>query len=153
MSKAFTRESDDSPEIRTIKTATLTPPGFKNLMKTKGVKLLREKLSRLKVDSPTQSSRQRIREIQALLQSVVPVEPPPPPWIDVRFGARVTVRDEQKQEITYHLVGVDEANPEQDRISWCSPVAKALLKAKVGDRVNILGPDGSQQLEIIGLHY
>jgi transcription elongation factor GreB len=153
MSKAFTREADDSPEIPVTKVAPLMPPGMKNFMTSRGEKSLREKLSQLKASALSPATRQSINEIQASLQSAVVIEPPPPPWSQVLFGAIVTVLDHQKQKITYHLVGIDEANPEWNHISWRSPVARALLKARVGDLVKFHAPEGVQELEIIALHY
>jgi transcription elongation factor GreB len=153
MSKAFTRESDDVVETVLSRPASLMPSGVKNLMTPRGEKMLREKLRRLAAEPFSASTRQKMNEIRTSLQSAVIVEAPAPPWKQILFGATVTVRDRQKQEITYHLVGVDEADPEENYISWRSPMARALAKAKVGDRIHFQTPEGDQQLDIIGLRY
>jgi len=70
----------------------------------------------------------------------------------VFFGATVKIRTEREiREIT--IVGVDEADPAQGRVSWISPIAKALLKAREGDRVTLRSPSGEEQLEILEVRY
>jgi transcription elongation factor GreB len=71
----------------------------------------------------------------------------------VFFGARVTYADGHGRERTVHIVGVDEVDPANGRISWISPVAKALLKARVGDVVMLRTPAGSEELEISAVAY
>jgi len=154
MSKAFTRESDDLPERSALKrTASALPPGAKNYFTQGGVDNLRRELEELasKTDSP--AIRQRIFEIQQSLQSVVVTSPPTTPWDQVLFGATVTVRDQHGGEITYRIVGVDETDIDRDWISWISPLAKALLKARVGDHVRFRAPAGEQNLEIVAVRY
>jgi transcription elongation factor GreB len=51
------------------------------------------------------------------------------------------------------IVGVDEAEPGQGRVSWISPIARALLKAREGDRVTLRSPSGEEQLEIVEVTY
>ena len=70
----------------------------------------------------------------------------------VFFGATVRIkgRDDVK-ELT--IVGVDEVEPSQGRVSWISPVAKALLKAREGDVVTLRSPAGEEQLEILEVTY
>lgn len=64
------------------------------------------------------------------------------------FGATVTVHDEDENERVYQIVGVDESDAAAGRVSWISPVAKALLQAKVGDVVKLKTPLKSEELEI-----
>ena len=70
----------------------------------------------------------------------------------VFFGACVRIRmaGEEKQ-VT--IVGVDEAEPGQGRVSWISPIARALLKAREGDTVTLRSPSGEEQLEILEVTY
>jgi len=70
----------------------------------------------------------------------------------VFFGATVRIkgRDGEK-ELT--IVGVDEVDPTHGRISWVSPVAKALIKAREGDVVSLRTPGGEEQLEILEVTY
>ncbi len=71
----------------------------------------------------------------------------------VFFGATVHVLDEQGAEATYSIVGLDETDPSRGRISWISPLARALLKARVGDGVRFPAPGGLRELEVIKIEY
>lgn len=71
----------------------------------------------------------------------------------VFFGATVTVNDAGGAVHRYRIVGMDEVEPSKGFVSWISPVAKALLKAKLGDTVAIQTPGGVRELEIIGIKY
>jgi transcription elongation factor GreB len=70
----------------------------------------------------------------------------------VFFGATVRIRiKHQEKEIS--IVGVDEVDPAHGRVSWISPVAKALLKARAGDIVTLRTPSGDEKLEILEVRY
>ncbi|MGH7805267.1 MAG: transcription elongation factor GreB, partial [Candidatus Binatia bacterium] len=70
----------------------------------------------------------------------------------VFFGATVKIRSaSETREIT--IVGVDEVDPANGRVSWVSPIAKALLKAREGDSVTLRSPSGEEQLEILEVTY
>lgn len=71
----------------------------------------------------------------------------------VFFGATVTYADESGQETTVTILGVDEAESARHQISWVSPVARALLKARVGDVVRLAVPGGVQELEVLSVSY
>ena len=71
----------------------------------------------------------------------------------VHFGATVTVADEEGNEKSYRIVGVDESDPGKGKISWISPIAKALISARVGDVVTLELPDGNAELEILQIDY
>jgi len=71
----------------------------------------------------------------------------------VFFGATVTVRDEGGAQRTVHIVGVDEIDTARGFISWVSPMAKALLKAREGDAVTLRTPGGALQLDIVRVAY
>ncbi len=71
----------------------------------------------------------------------------------VFFGATVTVADEDGEEATYSIVGIDEADPSRGRISWVSPLARALLKAERGAAVRFQVPGGWRELEIVTIAY
>lgn len=70
----------------------------------------------------------------------------------VFFGAIVTYK-EKEQVTTVQLVGIDEADLSKSKISWTSPVAKALLKSEIGDTVKLKTPSGTINLEIIDIKY
>jgi transcription elongation GreA/GreB family factor len=69
----------------------------------------------------------------------------------VHFGATVAVRDEAGAIQTFTIVGEDEADPAQGKLSWVSPLAKALLNAELGELVKWRRPAGPQELEIVDI--
>ena len=69
------------------------------------------------------------------------------------FGATVTYANESGEERTVHIVGVDEADSLAGQVSWVSPIAKALVKNRVGDVVRLMTPNGWQELEILQVMY
>ncbi len=71
----------------------------------------------------------------------------------VFFGATVTVCDDQGSENTYAIVGIDEADAARGRISWISPLARALLKAREGDTVRFQSPLGWREIDIVEVRY
>jgi transcription elongation factor GreB len=71
----------------------------------------------------------------------------------VFFGATVTVQDEAGATDSYAIVGIDEADPARGRISWISPLARALLKAREGEAVRCQIPGGTRELEILSVRY
>ena len=71
----------------------------------------------------------------------------------VFFGATVAVRSSAGTERTLTIVGADEVDPARGRVSWHSPVARALLKARAGDTVTLRTPAGAEQLEILDVQY
>ena len=71
----------------------------------------------------------------------------------VKFGATVTILTENDEEKTYSIVGIDETDPALGRISWKSPLARALLNAKVGDLLTYQTPSGETSVEVLGLSY
>ena len=71
----------------------------------------------------------------------------------VYFGATVRYANQDGDEQTVMIVGVDEVDMDKQQISWISPVARALLKARVGDTVTLHTPAGPQQLDILDVHY
>ncbi len=165
MSKAFTRESDDLPETPLVaRPPTPLPPGAKNYLTPGGAQRMREELERLSlVERPkadpgktslnVQVLEQRLRQLEQNLQSAEIVEPPAAPWDQVRFGATVTVRDRAGHESQYRIVGIDETDIDRGWVSWLSPIARALLKAKLGERVRFRFPAGEEELEIAGITY
>jgi len=71
----------------------------------------------------------------------------------VFFGARVTVADGEGSESTYTIVGVDEADVGRGRISWISPLARALIKSREGDTVRFQSPFGLREIDILEVKY
>jgi len=71
----------------------------------------------------------------------------------VFFGATVTYADEAGDERTVTIKGIDEADNLAGEVSWVSPVARALLKARVGDEVTLVTPLGPQRIEVVDVRY
>ncbi len=168
MSKAFTRELDDVPE-RFVPPRAMAglPPGIKNLITPAGALRIRQELERmveqerpqLAASSDPAAKRQlqaldqRIHYLQYSLNTAVVTGPPEKPHDVVRFGATVSVRDGAGEETTYRIVGANETDLDRDWVSWLSPIAKALLNARVGQRVPLKLPGGDQELEILSVNY
>ena len=169
MSKAFTRESDDLPDpLVAPRQPPPLPPGAKNYVTPDGARRLREELERLvqversgaaALPDANDARRQllvldqRIRYLQQSLQSAVVVHPAAVPDDRVRFGATVTVRERSGDESRYRIVGIDETDIDLGRVSFLSPIAKALLNARIGERVQFRFPSGQEELEILGINY
>jgi transcription elongation factor GreB len=95
----------------------------------------------------------RIRRLTRRLDKAVVVEPGAARRDIVFFGAIVDIEDEDGNRKRYHLVGEDETAPEEGRISWQSPVGRALLKRRVGDVATVRRPAGDVELEIVAIRY
>lgn len=180
MSKAFTKESeadDDLPEADEA-----LPGGFKNYMTPEGYRALETEFRQLvKVERPKvvevvswaagngdrsengdyiygkkrlREIDKRIRFLQKRMESAVVVEQAQQKNRDqVFFGATVTFVNEKDVERTVRIVGIDEASLEKGAVSWISPIAKALHKAKVGDVVNLRTPHGIEEIEVLKIEY
>jgi transcription elongation factor GreB len=169
MSKAFTREDDNAPELPDLPLPTSTlAPGAKNYITPAGAQKLRDELQRFvevtrpeltragdDADAKRQLARldQRIMQLEESLQSAEIVPAPSGPADVVRFGATVTVRERDGTETSYRIVGVDETDIDRSWVSWMSPIAKALLNAKRGERIRFKFPSGEETLEIINIRY
>ena len=71
----------------------------------------------------------------------------------VFFGATVTYADGAGVERTVKIVGVDEVDPDTGRVSWVSPVGRALLKTRVGDIVMVNTPRGNEEIAVRSIRY
>ena len=95
----------------------------------------------------------RIHFLSKRLDSAVVVDPARRENVgQVFFGATVLINDENG-EATYQIVGIDEANVSAGRISWISPLARALMKAREGDLVRFDSPAGVREIEIVEVRY
>jgi transcription elongation factor GreB len=95
----------------------------------------------------------RIRFLTKRLEIAEVIDPARPGVEQVFFGATVTYRDGKGDERTISIVGQDEVDTPRGRISWISPVARALTKARAGDCVTLRTPAGVEELEIIAIRY
>ena len=71
----------------------------------------------------------------------------------VFFGATVTYVNQRDEERTITIKGIDEVDNLNGEVSWVSPIARALLKARVGDEVQLMTPGGLEQIEVIEVRY
>jgi transcription elongation factor GreB len=169
MSKAFTRDENEGPEIPDVPpTASVLAPGAKNYITRAGAEKLRSELQKLvevtrpdlveardDPDAKRQLVRvdQRIRQLEESLHAAEIVDPKAGPADVVRLGACVTVRESNGEETTYRIVGVDETDADNNWVSWMSPIAKALLNRKRGERIRFKFPSGEETLQIQEISY
>jgi transcription elongation factor GreB len=154
MSKAFTKEDGAEP-IELKASGPKLPPGAKNYMTPAGAVRVRDELSRL-LSLPVTIQKQeelRILYLQERLNDLVVVDPLQQSFESVRFGATVTLNNDKGETKTYQIVGIDEADPLKGRVSWISPLARALLGSEAGDVVTLNNPRGKEELEIIQVSY
>jgi transcription elongation factor GreB len=96
----------------------------------------------------------RVRFLRKRLERVQVVDPAAQAKRDqVFFGATVTYARADDTEHTITIVGVDEADSAQARISWVAPVARALLGARVGDLRRLRTPQGVEEIEVLAIRY
>lgn len=169
MSRAFVRESDFPQLPELPPQVSPLPPGAKNYLTPGGAERLRGELQRLlSTERPrlatapaddTDAKRelqmldQRIRYLQECLRTAEVTPVTAGPTDVVRFGTTVTVREKDGPESTYRIVGVDETDLDRNWVSWLSPIARALMNARRGDRVLFKAPRGARELEIIAIRY
>jgi len=179
MSKAFVKEDVEAPE-ETESMAPALPAGGKNYITPAGYARLKAELRELvEIERPavvrTVSwaasngdrsengdyiyGKKRLREIDRRvrflikrLESAQVVDASGRDTDQVFFGATVRVAGpEGEREVT--IVGVDEVDPARGHVSWISPIARALLKAREGDRVILRTPAGEAPLEVLEVRY
>jgi len=96
----------------------------------------------------------RIRFLTKKLDAAVVIDPSTRELTDqIFFGATVTVERESGATQTVSIVGIDEADAKQGLISWVSPLAKSLFKARVGDSVTLRSPKGDEELYVVSIDY
>lgn len=166
MSRAFTKEDAQQDDVVVVARAPL-PDGAANLVTTRGYALLRSEESAITDELAAASSSGDERRSAALdaaadelalrLSSAEVREPAENDKQSVRFGDVVTLRAvgaAGSATFSLQIVGVDEADPEEDRISHLAPLARALLGAKVGERVaqGATGAAGARrEVEIVAI--
>ena len=183
MSKAFTRESDgdDDGDDGDV-TLPALPQGTKNYLTPAGYARLREELlglldtERPKVveivswaakngdrseNGDYLYGKKRLREIDRRIRFLTKrldiaevVDPSLHHGHDqVFFGATVTYANQRDERRTITIKGIDEADSAQGEVSWVSPVARALMKARVGDEVQLMTPGGLESIEVLEVGY
>ena len=169
MSKAFTRESDNESGAEEIPSFRhQLPPGARNYITREGADRLKQRLNDLLVkkqalgtgsdeagtvaEADQRKIESAIRRLQQILDSVIIAEIPADQE-KVAFGASVMVRHGNTEEAAYHIVGIEEADPERGSVSWVSPLARALLLRKAGEKVRFRSPAGDEELTILSVQY
>lgn len=181
MSKAFTRETDaDDEDLESALPAI--PAGGKNYITPAGYARLRAELLQL-IDEERPKvvevvhwaasngdrsengdyiyGKKRLREIDRRIRfltkrlELVEVSDPAVHHghDQVFFGATVTYAEESGHERTVTIMGIDEADSAKGQVSWVSPIARALLKAREGDAVKLITPLGAQEIEVLQVRY
>ena len=175
MRKGFTRKpQDDSPVVR-VKNY-ITPSGLERLRDEHRFLLTRERPAVTQVvawaasngdrseNADYQYGKRRLRQIDRRIRflskridaaEVVDPETPRPGKAASRvfFGATVRYATAAGTERVVSIVGTDEVDLDRNYISWVSPLARALMKSAEGDRVVLLAPGGTEQLEILEVRY
>ncbi len=95
----------------------------------------------------------RLAHLAKVMKAAKIVDPSTQPPDEVRFGATIELADENDSRRTVTIVGDDEADATAGRISWSSPLAQALIGAKVGDERIVLLPAGEKSYEVIAISY
>ena len=182
MSKAFTKENDNAPDDEDEEVVTPLPMGSKNYMTPAGHIRMREEFEQLwKIERPKlvetihwaasngdrsengdyiygkrrlREIDRRLRYLSKRLENAEVVDPAIRENTDqVFFGATVMVVDNQNEESTFTIVGIDEADLSRNHISWISPMARALMKAREGDKVMLVTPGGRREMQILEVRY
>ncbi len=181
MSKAFTKETDADEDDDTG-AATPLPAGGKNYITPQGYARLRaELLELMDVDRPKVVEavhwaakngdrsengdyiygKKRLREIDRRIRFLtkrLEIAEVTDPSVhhgsdQVFFGATVRYEDEAGNERSVTIMGIDEADSAQSQVSWISPIARALLKAREGDVVKLATPGGVHDVEVLAVSY
>ena len=181
MSKAFTKEDADADDELPDEPVPL-PAGAKNYITPDGFHRLRDERKHLQqVERPRIVEivswaagngdrsengdyiygKQRLREIDRRLRFLAKrleiaeiVDPARQKNLDrVFFGATVTYANPAGDERTITIVGIDEVDADNGRVSWISPIARALIKAQEGDVVELRTPHGVEAIEVVEIRY
>jgi len=182
MSKAFTRETDADEDDADGGGLPPLPAGGKNYITPQGYARLKAELLQL-IDEERPKvvevvhwaasngdrsengdylyGKKRLREIDRRIRFLtkrLEIAEVTDPSVhrgkdQVFFGATVTYGDAAGQERTVTILGIDEADSAQGQVSWISPIARALLKAREGDVVKLVTPAGAQEVEVLEVRY
>lgn len=159
MSRAFVKDQDDA---YTEQLPDRPDSGQPNYITPKGLDALKSRLKALaeeKAKLGDQAAAMKpdidrdIPWLEGRIAKAIVLDPKKQNAGDVQFGATVTVVDENGERHCFAIVGEDEAEPTKHRISWLSPLAKALLGAGVGDTVVWKRPVGDLSVEIEKIDY
>jgi transcription elongation factor GreB len=181
MSKAFTKESDSGDDEDDVSLPAL-PQGTKNYMTPEGYARLRaEFMELLDVERPKiveivswaakngdrsengdyLYGKKRLREIDRRIRFLtkrLDIAEVADPSLhhgsdQIFFGATVTYANEAGDERTITIKGIDESDSLNGEVSWISPIARTLLKAREGDELQLVTPKGVERIEVVEVRY
>ena len=182
MNKAFVKEPEDGDDDDGPPSLPALPAGTRNYITPAGYRRLREELmTLLDVERPKMVEtvswaakngdrsengdylygKKRLREIDRRIRFLtqrLDIAEIADPAVhhgndQVYFGATVTYADAAGIERTVTIKGIDEADSLHGEVSWISPIARALLKARVGDEVALATPGGLARIEVLAVRY
>ena len=183
MNKAFTRERDDADDDDDADgAAPPLPAGGKNYITVQGYQRLRAELLHLMDDERPKVvdvvswaasngdrsengdylyGKKRLREIDRRIRFLtkrLDIAEVADPSVhhgsdQVFFGATVTYANARGEQRTVTIKGVDEADSLAGEVSWISPIARALLKAREGDEIRLATPGGIESIEVLEVDY
>jgi transcription elongation factor GreB len=166
MSRAFVKEFDGDQPGDELPERPQSP--HPNYVTGSGLKALQEQLAKLQEErrhlteggTPEMLDKEHLklverdlRYVQERIERAVLIDPASQPADRVGFGACVETADDNDEKRKFRIVGEDEADPNKARISWVSPLAKALTGAAVGDTVVWKRPTGDLSLEVLSIKY
>lgn len=163
MSRAFVKEPDGDEFAGELPDLPLSP--HPNYVTPAGLAQLKERLAASRAERAAIAADdtafaagpalarlgREMRYLAARIDSAKPVDPAGQPADRVAFGAIVGVVDEDGDRRAFQIVGEDEADPPRGKISWISPLARALSDARVGDLITWRRPSGDVELEIVSI--
>jgi transcription elongation factor GreB len=182
MNKAFTRESDGADDEDDDLALPALPQGAKNYVTPAGYARLREELMTLLDEERPKVvevvswaakngdrsengdylyGKKRLREIDRRIRFLtkrLDIAEVVDPSVhhgreQVFFGATVTYANRRGEERTVTIKGIDEADSTKGEVSWIAPIARAVLKASVGDEVSLVTPAGVEKIEVVEVRY
>ncbi|MCU0975924.1 MAG: GreA/GreB family elongation factor [Steroidobacteraceae bacterium] len=153
MSRAFVKESegDEGPGLPELRISE-----HRNLVTSRGHELIRRRVAALETElgraraAEDRAATARIQRDQRYWSERLRTAELVPPQVDAeeaRFGSTLTLEGADGRRVRYQIVGEDEAEPREGRLSYVSPVAQALLGAQVGDEIDI----GGRAMEVVGI--
>ena len=182
MSKAFTRETDGTDDDEDDVAAPALPAGTKNYLTPAGYARLRHELLALLDEERPKIvevvswaakngdrsengdylyGKKRLREIDRRIRFLtkrLDIAEVADPSVhhgrdQVFFGATVTYANANGDERTITIKGIDEVDNLAGEVSWVAPIARALLKARVGDEIQLMTPGGAERIEVVAVSY
>jgi len=164
MSRAFVKGDDSDLSGEEVPERPISPEP--NYVTAEGLAQLRQRYDALTTehatlkaagedfDKPRLTQIERdLRYFSQRLESAILIDPSKEPQDEVHFGATVRAQDPDGNMQSFKIVGEDEADVATGKVSWLSPLAKALIGARVGDTVKWRRPAGDVELEILGIAY